>query len=769
MSAGGGDLIAGYAGDVARMLLGEPNKRLSSAGELRFGNHGSISVDLKTGQFFDHSEEKGGGVLWFIERETGKKVKGGEAVQWLRDNGFHVEDNRSAATGGKAPAAQRERRREPEPDRSSNRNFGPDDREPPARDDGPPWREVKTWDYVDEFGKMLFQVVRMENGLTGKDGKPEKTYRQRRPDSSKPGGWNWSTKDVRQVPYRLPDVLAALSAGDTVFIVEGEKAADRLWSEGVAATTNARGAGKWVDDLNGFFRGANVVSLPDNDPQATNKKTGELLFHEDGRPKFVGLDHARAVSTALSRIANDVRLVELPDLPLKGDIVDWLDAGHSVKELFQLVEVTPRFEPDPYRSKFNAVRWRDLDAPGPEHEWLVKNLLTRGETAMVAGPSKSGKTFLVLDVSMAIARGVDFFGHKTLPGGVIYQAGEGSRGIKKRLRAYRKHHQIPLSENIPFVLLPARLDLYGSDDPTEDFLEEVKHWSSTFDVPLELIVIDTWATATAGANENDGKDVSVILQRCARIARETGACVLLVHHMNADGAKVRGHTSILANLENVLIVRQVEGMHDESNRQLREIVVDKNKDGESGQKIKFVLRSVEIGRDEDGDPVSSCVVCSPDGDASDTAVPERPQVNGNESLLLRAIERAESYSQNTPAQGSNIPPNATPVLWRDVIAEYDKLAFEDEPENETAEAREKRLDARRKLLRRTGESLLRKNVIGRENPFTWRIPRRVRGYRSEWKPEPPDRNRDRKSQAAAKHDPVPPDFDDFDDTVFGED
>lgn len=702
--------FAPIAGDVAKALLGDANRSLSSKTELRFGKNGSLSVDLAKGTIFDHEGGQGGGVLWLIERETGKK--GRDAVEWLRDHDFHIEDRR-----GDEPAA------------GSNRNHGPRD--------GAKWSITGTWDYVDEAGKLLFQVIRQENGERKEDGKPKKKYLQRRPDGN--GGWLWKTEGMRLVPYRLPEVIEAVAKSQVIFVCEGEKAADKLIELGIPATTNARGAKKWTDELNEYFHGARVVILPDNDD--------------------TGREHADMVGRALTGIAKDIRLLDLPNLPPKGDAADWVAAGGQTDDLYQMAFDAQPFEASPFRSRFNAVTWANLDAPGPEHEWAVKGLLTRGEIGMVAGPSKSGKTFFALALSMAIARGTDFFGRRTLKGGVVYQAGEGARGIKKRLRAYRQFHELGLTNPMPFVLLPSRIDLYNSSDCTEEFIEEVRHWSSTFPVPLELIVIDTWATATAGANENDGKDVSVILERCAYISRQTGAAVLLVHHMNADGAKVRGHTSILANLENVLIVRQVEGLHDDNGRQIREAVVDKNKDGESGQKLRFVLKSEKVGQDEDGDPVTSCVVCNVEGNGSDEPVPERPGVTDTESLIVRAIERAQRYSNHPRPNGGTIPENVTLVLWKDVLTEWDKMQFDHVPEDETAEDRIKRLDARRKMMRRYGESLLRKNVVGREEPFIWLTGRRIKGYR----PESRQTEQNQSSAPAAGYQP-----DAFEDSIFGD-
>jgi GTPase SAR1 family protein len=483
--------------------------------------------------------------------------------------------------------------------------------------------------------------------------------------------------------------------------------------------------------LDKHFAGAQIVVIPDNDPQATVKKTGELRFHDDDRPVLPGQDHAKAVATRLMDIAKDVKHLELPGLPLKGDVVDWLDGGGNIDQLYDLVDVLGSYEPEPFQSSFHAVTWSGMDDPGPEHEWLVKNTLTRKELSMVAGESKAGKSFLVLDLALSVAQGIQWFGRRTMQGGVIYQAGEGATGIKKRIRAYREEYNLTTKDDLPFVLLPSRVDLYNSDDHTEALIDEINQWKKRFKVPLELIVIDTWATATPGANENDGKDVSIVLDRCAKINKATDAAVLLVHHMNSGGAKVRGHTSILANLENVLIVKQVEDHHDENNRQIREAVLDKNKDGEGGQSFRFVLKGVRIGTDEDGDAVTSCVVKMPDGAASDAQPVERPNVTNSEATLLRAIEKALDESGSAPPSNSGLPSGAESVIELKLVATaYDTLTFDSlGTENETDDERAKRMQNRRKVMSRCCESLMRKGIIGRSDPWIWLSGRRVKGYR----------------------------------------
>ncbi|MBN1443107.1 MAG: DUF3631 domain-containing protein [Planctomycetes bacterium] len=177
---------------------------------------------------------------------------------------------------------------------------------PTAIDDERPtrrrWRTVATYDYKGENGDLLYQVVRREDQSGAKD------FRQRRPDGR--GGWIWRLGDARRVLYRLPDLVAR--PGEAVHLVEGEKDADRLAALGLLATTAPMGAGKWRPEYGESLRGRDIIILPDND--------------EPGRR------HAREVLRSLRPLARSVRVVELPGLPPKGDVSDWLDARAAARD-----------------------------------------------------------------------------------------------------------------------------------------------------------------------------------------------------------------------------------------------------------------------------------------------------------------------------------------------------------------------------------------------------------------------------------------------------
>ncbi len=185
------------------------------------------------------------------------------------------------------------------------------DHEPATRSGTKGGRVVARYDYRDRTGMLIFQTVRLE----------PKDFRQRAPKPG--GGWEWRLNGTLRMLYRLPELIEA-DPGAPVFIVEGEKDVDRLRSLGLVATTNMGGAGKWRDEYNEPLRGRHVALVPDND--------------EPGRK------HVEQVAKSLDGTASSIRVLALDGLPSKGDVSDWLDAGHDATELRKLADAAPGWE-----------------------------------------------------------------------------------------------------------------------------------------------------------------------------------------------------------------------------------------------------------------------------------------------------------------------------------------------------------------------------------------------------------------------------------------
>jgi hypothetical protein len=226
------------------------------------------------------------------------------------------------------------------------------DAPPPAPGSNGKRRIVATYDYRDAAGGLLFQVLRYE----------PKGFSQRRPDPSKAGGWLSKLGDVPRVLYRLPELLAADPARP-VFLVEGEKDAEGLAALGLTATT---APGTWRDAYAEPLQGRPVIVLPDND--------------EPGRK------HAQRVARSLARVAALVKVLSLPNLPDKGDVSDWLQAGGTAERLQGLADAAPVWTPgnDPAPDDRPAsVRLCDVK---PEAlQWLWRGRIPLGKLSFIVG------------------------------------------------------------------------------------------------------------------------------------------------------------------------------------------------------------------------------------------------------------------------------------------------------------------------------------------------------------------------------------------------
>ena len=205
--------LQAHAERIAKHYWGEPNAKLSVKGKtLRFGNFGSIELDLQKKTYYDFERCEGGGVVDIV-RNYGKVTISGSVAETLeKEFGIQRQTQKSLV---------------------------------------PKQYISKIYEYYNADGELGYQILRYE----------PKTFRQRRPDGK--GGWLNSVKDVEPLPYNLMGIMQNPDA--PIFIVEGEKAADALIKIGFVATTNSGGAGNFKPELADYFDGRNVVILPDND------------------------------------------------------------------------------------------------------------------------------------------------------------------------------------------------------------------------------------------------------------------------------------------------------------------------------------------------------------------------------------------------------------------------------------------------------------------------------------------------------------------------
>ncbi len=212
---------------------------------------------------------------------------------------------------------------------------------------------------------------------------------------------------------------------------------------------------------------------------------------------------------------------------------------------------------------------------------------------MIYGEPGAGKTFLSIDLMFAVALGIHWRGHKVKRGKVVYIATEGIAGLRSRIRAYALHHGISLS-TCELSIIEDAPNLHTNDDGP--LLESIKEAGGA-----TVIVVDTLAQATPGANENSGQDMGMVIERCKRLAKGTNALVLLVHHSGKDPNRgPRGWSGFKGALDT-----EIEVIKNYAEYIAR---ITKQKDGEGGLRFDFKLREVVLGKDEDGEIISNCII-----------------------------------------------------------------------------------------------------------------------------------------------------------------
>ncbi|MBR8429181.1 AAA family ATPase [Burkholderia cenocepacia] len=323
---------------------------------------------------------------------------------------------------------------------------------------------------------------------------------------------------------------------------------------------------------------------------------------------------------------------EMPsDKPANYDANDY-EAEYGVDALADLLRAA---KTPPMRYRLQSA---DDLLSAPPLRWMVQGVLPASGFAAVYGPSGSGKSFLVLDLCAAIAAGADWFGRRATAAPVTYVCLEGEAGLGKRAKAWSIRKQCNLPSRLRFVTQP--LDLRQSED-VADLCAAVL----TAGGRDGLLVIDTLNRAAPGTDENSSVDMGQLIEACKVAQRRLGGMVLLVHHTGKDGAKgLRGHSSLYAALDAALEVSRNDGR--------REWSVAKSKDDADGGRNAFALRVVELGDDEHGEPVTSCVV-EPDEGAKEVARVKLPQ-GGNQRIALDAL--AEPLRQSQDFGKGDAPP-----------------------------------------------------------------------------------------------------------------
>jgi len=255
--------------------------------------------------------------------------------------------------------------------------------------------------------------------------------------------------------------------------------------------------------------------------------------------------------------------------------------------------------------------------------WLIKGVLPRANFGVFYGASGSGKSFFVFDLAAAIARGIDWRGNKTTKARVLWIAAEGQEDMRKRVHGYCMAQGID----------PGELDMkFISDAPDLRNLVDVKALVKQIKKhgEFDLIVIDTLAQVMPGGNENSGEDMGMVMGHCKEITRLTGAMVTPVHHSGKDESRgARGWSGLRAACDFEFEIIRAD--------QDRVATVTKMKGGADGAEYGFRLKTINVGRDDDGDVETTCVVEYTDSSRASVAASQGPGGNNQKLIMEKAV------------------------------------------------------------------------------------------------------------------------------------
>lgn len=361
--------------------------------------------------------------------------------------------------------------------------------------------------------------------------------------------------------------------------------------------------------------------------------------------------------------------------PCARHVVTATTGAKLAESLIPANDNVPKAETKP---RFALTWFDDIEADKPK-SWTVKGVLGEGEHTTISGLPGTGKSVVATDMACHIACGLDWFGRKVTQGLVLFIAAERKALTERRMMAFRKHHGV---HDVPLLVLGGRLDLTSSLADAKALAAVVKQAEKDSGYSCVLIVIDTLTRVFGAGDQNTSKDMGRFIQACDELVRLTGAHVTVLHHTAWSGERGKGAIDLDGAVDASFLVSKNAGTYT--------LKCDGANDGDEGTIATFTMQSIELAKDEDGEPTTAPVVVPGESVATKLA-------KGHEAQNVLAALRQAVAEEGVEPEGAGFPDNVLVVKvkgWRQAY-------YETQP-SITQETLKKRFDRARKSLVENG-------------------------------------------------------------------
>ena len=556
------------APEIARKLLGEP--KVQKSNEWRWNNKGSLTLNLEAGTFYDFEQGQGGGVKWLIEQH------GQDVTEILKQFGYDRPLQSISSSDIGSP-----------PTKSNGRSFTSEQ-----------MRELYKQAIVQAQYSPDFFVMRFPSGHAipmkyAPFSKIDGVWYMRRPQSG-----------------LLPLYITNKHPDKPVIVNEGEKAmrgAERIYNGDVCCWHG--GATGWNKTDWSAIYGREVWIWADNDE--------------------AGIKCANEISKHLKTNGCKVKVIEPPkDFNDKDDLWDAAERNYF-PETTDLENYILQVKEVKEKGSITFTRADEVLSQVTNPKWLIKDVCEEESLMQIFGSPKSGKSFVAIAMSCAIASGQDFYGNKAFRKPVLYICGEGQRGVKRRLSAWQQA-QYDL-KGIPLYLSDRAVRI-GDKDDFERLIGEIESIKA-IEGDIGMIVVDTFQRNFGAGNENSAEDVGNFIHQLDSLIATYGCNVCLVHHSGHEGNRARGSSVIGASLDYEFKVSRT----DKDEQMFVSFEQTLNKDGQGMAVKNFVFKEVDlIG---EGLELTSGFL-----QLTDIDFKSKDKITYKQKLVLEALERESIFA-----------------------------------------------------------------------------------------------------------------------------